>query len=733
MSIKGQNILEEDPSVASNNVPKFSGELYVKNVHKSFGVTKALNDVCFTGYFGEIHAVIGGNGSGKSTLAKVLAGVLPIDSGKVSVNGEHPSTPKESRDLGLAMVFQEVLVSDESSVVDNLFIGTDGFFTKTMSDNEKQNKARALMSELADEEIDPLAPAGNLPLSTKAWITITRALLSEPKVLILDESSAALDFDSTERLFKKMRELRDKGTAIIIVSHRIAELVRISDRCTVMRDGKDVGVLEKQDINEENLLRLMTGQEQTKNTNGDGAHKTLSTQISLKTKNMQVWPESDKSDFELLKGEIVGITGLDGHGQDDFVRILAGVARASKGFTQVSINHGNDYFSIKSLEEAQKHEIAFVSGDRKREGILPNLSIKENLAISMYGNHSKVPGVRFIEWNAINDIVDWEVERLAIKTGPKENLITSLSGGNQQKVMLGRAFATHPKILVLLDPARGIDLQTKRDLYKQLRDFADAGYSVIYMSTELEEFIGFCSRVIVFRNGSIYETFKDGQINPDLILASMFGHVQDGDTNKTTNSLAEKNNEQSVETQTASKKQNNNDYDKLGVNVSKYNVSKYFKNESDTLGSNGNKGGEFSATDEENFKALRSLSESKYSRNKRSIIEEVNPSLTMSEYSDNDAKEFENLMTFKEQTNKGKHHSNKGKINEGYSDTDEQSFNKLTTLAGEKLNRKDFISNSIKQKKITKLEDPEKNSSDSDTFEYTEKDIQEFEKLMHKK
>ena len=253
MSIKGQNILEENSSMASNNEPKFSGELYVKNVHKSFGVTKALNDVCFTGYFGEIHAVIGGNGSGKSTLAKVLAGVLPIDSGKVSVNGEHPSTPKESRDLGLAMVFQEVLVSDESSVVDNLFIGTDGFFTKTMSDNEKQNKARALMSELADEEIDPLAPAGNLPLSTKAWITITRALLSEPKVLILDESSAALDFDSTERLFKKMRELRDKGTAIIIVSHRIAELVRISDRCTVMRDGKDVGVLEKQDINEEQV------------------------------------------------------------------------------------------------------------------------------------------------------------------------------------------------------------------------------------------------------------------------------------------------------------------------------------------------------------------------------------------------------------------------------------------------------------------------------------------------
>ena len=677
----------------------------------------------FTGYFGEIHAIIGGNGCGKSTLAKVLAGVLPIDSGKVSINGHHPSTPKESRDLGVSMVFQEVLVADEASIVDNLFIGIDGFFSKSMSDKDKQDKARALMSELADEEIDPLAPAGNLPLSTKAWITITRALLSEPKVLILDESSAALDFDSTERLFKKMRELRDKGTAIIIVSHRIAELVRISDRCTVMRDGKDVGVLEKQDITEENLLSLMTGGKKSVKPQLGDAHQSTNKRLAIQTTDLRVWADSDPINFTLKKGEIVGITGLDGHGQDDFLRILAGIKSAQQGCPEVSSGHSDEMHKVRTLAHAKEHKIGFVSGDRKAEGILPNLSIKENLAISMYGNHTNIPGVRLIEWGAINDIYDWEVERLAIKAGAKENLITSLSGGNQQKVMLGRAFSTHPKTLVLLDPARGIDLQTKRDLYKQLRDFADAGYSVIYMSTELEEFIGFCSRVIVFRNGSIYETFKDGQINPDLILASMFGHVQDGDTNKTTNSLAEKNNEQSVETQTASKKQNNNDYDKLGVNVSKYNVSKYFKNESDTLGSNGNKGGEFSETDEENFKALRSLSESKYSRNKRSIIEEVNPSLTMSEYSDNDAKEFENLMTFKEQTNKGKHHSNKGKINEGYSDTDEQSFNKLTTLAGEKLNRKDFISNSIKQKKITKLEDPEKNSSDSDTFEYTEKDF----------
>ena len=301
MEIKEQNLIKDNASDDSGALKTFPGELYVKNVHKSFGVTKALANVSFTGYFGEIHAIIGGNGCGKSTLAKVLAGVLPIDSGKVSIKGAHPSTPKESRNLGVAMVFQEVLVADEASVVDNIIIGVDGFITKNLSDKEKQDKARELLSELADEEIDPLMPAGNLPLSIKAWITIARGLLREPDVLILDESTAALDFDSTERLFDKMRELRDKGSAVIIVSHRIAELVRISDRCTVMRDGIDVGVLQKEEVTEKNLLSLMTGKEQKSDRTKDAAHQTKYSQVSLKTTNMQVWSDSEKSNFELCK------------------------------------------------------------------------------------------------------------------------------------------------------------------------------------------------------------------------------------------------------------------------------------------------------------------------------------------------------------------------------------------------------------------------------------------------
>lgn len=728
MSDEVQSTLENNVSDLPETLTKFPGELHVKNVSKSFGVTKALDDVSFTGYFGEIHAIIGGNGCGKSTLAKVLAGVLPIDSGKVSINGHHPSTPKESRNLGVSMVFQEVLVADEASIVDNLFIGIDGFFSKTMSDKEKQEKARTLLSELADEDIDPLMPAANLPLSTKAWITIARGLLSEPDLLILDESSAALDFDSTERLFNKMRELRNKGTAIIIVTHRIAELVRISDRCTVMRDGKDVGVLEKSEITEKNLLQLMTGKDQSKDSVKQEAHKTSHSQAALRINKMRVWPTSEESNFELLKGEIVGITGLDGHGQDDFVRILAGISTADTGVPQVSINHGDDFSSINTLEDAKKHGIAFVSGDRKKEGILPNLSIVENLAISMYDKNTNIPGVRLIEWGAINDIYDWEVERLAIKAGAKENLITSLSGGNQQKVMLGRVFATHPKTLVLLDPARGIDLQTKRDLYKQLREFADEGNSVIYMSSELEEFIGFCSRVIVFRNGSIFETFLDQQINADGILESMFGHIQNENLNNNQNFIVDEE-ESKIDKHLVDSKHTENK--KLENDVSKYNVSKYFKNEIKAVDSVKPKNQDFSSADEEHFNSIINSSESKKNNGKKFEKKTVDELADSFEYSQDDSNQFDKLMEFNKSSNR-RFNSSKIKKTDTYSDSDEKLFNKSISQSEENETKRESINADGSHKKKANPNNLDSKSNKSNTQEYSKDDIQKFEKLNTK-
>ena len=298
----------------------------VVDVYKFFGPTRALNGCSFSARAGEIHAIVGGNGCGKSTLAKIVSGILPVDKGQVSILGETPTKPAESRILGISTVYQEVLVADESSVVDNLFMGTDALFSATLPFNEKVDRASKMMLELTGEEIDPHALVGTLPLAIKQWITIGRGLLQVPKILILDESSAALDFDSTERLFAKMRELRDGGTTVLIVTHRIAELIRISDRATVLKDGQQVGVLEKEDITENNLLAMMTGDNQAGEHLDHKAPQPTDDITVMKANGIRVWSDAENINFELKKGEIVGIAGLDGQGQDEFVRILAGCA-----------------------------------------------------------------------------------------------------------------------------------------------------------------------------------------------------------------------------------------------------------------------------------------------------------------------------------------------------------------------------------------------------------------------
>jgi ribose transport system ATP-binding protein len=452
-----------------------------------------------------------------------MSGVTSVDRGKVSVLGHEPKSPAHARAVGVATVFQEVMVADEATIAENLFAGSDGLWSRRISTRDKLAQARALMRDLTGTEIDPARLASGLSLGVKAWITIGRALLCNPKVLILDESSAALDFDSTERLFAKMRALRDRGAAILIVTHRIAELVRISDRATVMRDGRDVGVLQKSEVTEKNLLGLMTGRSDSATQTVRKVAPTPGTKVVLRAEAMRVWPDAGEIDFELRAGEILGVTGLEGHGQDSFVRILAGVAPAAKSSPAVPDPRTQRMIEIRSLNEAKRHGIAFVSGDRKREGILPNMSIFENLLIALYGPYSRGGKLGVIDWGDLNGIFDWEVERLSIKTGPRTNLITSLSGGNQQKVLIGRAFATQPDILVLNDPARGIDAGAKQELYHHLREFVAEGKSVVYMSSELEEFIGLCPRVIVFRNGSIFDTFTGDDIEPVGILEGMFG------------------------------------------------------------------------------------------------------------------------------------------------------------------------------------------------------------------
>ena len=231
----------------------------ISAVRKTFGPTEALVDVSLRAYEGEVHAIIGGNGSGKSTLAKVISGVLIPDTGQVAILGKTATSPHEARELGISNVFQDVLVADECSVLDNLYLGADGLLGSSDSAEGRAARATTLMAELLGFDLDLNTPAGDLPLSVKQWITIGRALLTNPRLLIPDESSAALDFESTERPFRKMRQLKARGCAIMIVTHRIAELVRITDRATVLCDGRIVGTLEQAEITENSILALIAG------------------------------------------------------------------------------------------------------------------------------------------------------------------------------------------------------------------------------------------------------------------------------------------------------------------------------------------------------------------------------------------------------------------------------------------------------------------------------------------
>ena len=526
MGVDGQ-----DESASETKEPKraspfpAAGEIMLSNVHKAFGMTRALDGCTFSAHCGEVHAIVGGNGSGKSTLAKVMSGVLPVDAGQVSVLGHAPSTPRDARANGISTVFQEIFVADQCSIVDNLFLGSDSLWSKSLPAKGKLDASNALMAELLGREIDCETLAADLPLSVKQWIVIGRALLSEPKVLILDESSAALDLDSTERLFKKIRELRDQGVAVIIVTHRIAELVRISDRATVLRDGRDMGVLVGEDITERNLLTLMTGKGKPVSQSAAAAREVLHGEAVLNTRGLKVWPDGAPIDFALHKGEILGITGLDGQGHSEFVQIMAGITKAQEGLVQARRPDGA-FEEIGDLEAATKRGISYVSGDRKREGIFANLSIFENMLMPLYRSKNRGGKFSIIDWPALSGVFGWEVERLAIKLGQRSDKITSLSGGNQQKVLIGRSFALNPEILILNDPARGVDIGAKAELYKHLTAFAARGKSVVYLSSEIEEFVGFCTRVIVFRHGSVFTEMVGKDIDPDIILEAMFGHVK---------------------------------------------------------------------------------------------------------------------------------------------------------------------------------------------------------------
>jgi ribose transport system ATP-binding protein len=495
----------------------------IKGVAKSFGQTQALRGCNLSARAGEVHAIVGENGSGKSTLAKIISGIFRADRGEIDVLGAAPASPKQMREIGVATIFQEVLVADEASVLDNIYVGRDGLFRQGESREVRSAEACELLRRLVGNDIDVDAPVGSFPLSIKQWIVIARGILCRPRILVLDESSAALDLDSTVRLHGEIARLKQQGTTILIVTHRIAELVKIADAATVLRDGETVGTLGKGEINEANLLAMMTGPERAPaaRTAASGRTGAKPQKVMLSASRVRISPTSLPFDFALHAGEVVGVTGLDGQGQDAFLRALAGIEQVADG--AIEGRDGDVVCRIASLRNAEDFGIAYVSGDRRREGIFPDQSIYENLVVGIYSRRLGPLGV--IRKDGLDEIFRREVDRLRIRINRSTNKITSLSGGNQQKVLIGRAFARLPRVIVLNDPARGVDIGTKRDLYDELRRFTDGGGAVVYLSSEIEEFFDFADRVDVFVNQTIFGSLSGNRIAEHDILGAMFGQA----------------------------------------------------------------------------------------------------------------------------------------------------------------------------------------------------------------
>ena len=492
--------------------------LEMRGICKNFPGVKALENVDFSLKKGEIHALMGENGAGKSTLIKVLTGVEEFEIGKIILEDKSivNKSPKEAQRNGISTVYQEVNLCPNISVAENLFLDREPR-KFGLIDWQKMNRMSKELLDKLNINIDVTKPTENYSIAIQQMIAIARAVDMSAKVLILDEPTSSLDDGEVEKLFTLMRKLKKDGIGIIFVTHFLEQVYAVCDKITVLRNGCFVGEFEVEKLPRVQLVAKMMGKDfnDLENIKGEGK-ESENKEVLLKAESIGSKSNIRPFDLELNKGEVVGITGLLGSGRSELVRSIYGADRVDSG----KLVFKNNEVKINAPIDAMKLGMAYLPENRKDEGIIADLSVRENLIIAL---QAKQGIFKLIPNKKQEEFVDKYIEILQIKTASRETPIKQLSGGNQQKVILGRWLLTNPDLLILDEPTRGIDVGTKTEIQKLVLSLANDGMSVIFISSEIEEMIRTCLRMVVMRDKKKVGELKSDEISQNNIMSAIAG------------------------------------------------------------------------------------------------------------------------------------------------------------------------------------------------------------------
>jgi ribose transport system ATP-binding protein len=489
----------------------------MEGVCKRYGGVRALENAELTVQSGSIHAILGENGAGKSTLIKIIAGVVQPDEGRLLLDGQEIrfTEPAAASKAGIACIFQELSLIPDLSVADNISI-SDPPRRFGLIDRQAQRRIAAdALKRAGAEGIHPLAPLKDLPLSRRQMVEIAKALARNPRLLILDEATSALTAEDVKNVFAVLKRLRQEGLALLYISHRMHEIAELADECTIFRNGRNVASYKAGTKSDRDVVELMIGREYSHVFPPKPARREPTGRAAIEVRNLSWAGKLKEISFSVHPGEVLGLGGLDGQGQRELLLALFGVLRGVSG--EILINDASARIASPRAAKSAKTGMALIPEDRKTEGLMLPMSVRDNLSMSALGRLSRL-GV--IDREAEERSIDEMISLLAIRTAGTDLPVSSLSGGNQQKVVIAKWLMISPRIILLNDPTRGIDVGTKQEIYRLLRKLADDGASIIFYSTDYDELIGCCDKVAVIYDGMIRTMLEGKGITERALISS---------------------------------------------------------------------------------------------------------------------------------------------------------------------------------------------------------------------